>query len=297
LFLGAGSAIHALRGEQDIRKMGGLLKHLPVTGITFILASASIAGIPGFAGFFSKDEILWKTLATPNALAPWLPMVLYSILLFSAFLTAFYMTRLAVMTFGGVFRGTREALEKLRESPKVMTLPLMILALGSIVAGGAGLPKAIGGNHLLESFLDPVFHGSVPDADALPHHLEPLFLLVSALVALLGVGLGLAVYLRKKTFVIDETQRRLPGLRDVLVNKYWVDELYDKTILAAVRFSAKWVSAWLIDAQIIERMVSYLVGGTLAAGRGLRRLQTGFVRWTLAGMVLGTAVLLYWAVR
>jgi NADH-quinone oxidoreductase subunit L len=297
LFLGAGSVIHAMHGEQDIRKMGGLLKHMPITGITFILAAASISGFPGFAGFFSKDEILWKALATPNALVPWLPMALYGVLVFSAFLTAFYMTRLAVMTFGGEFRGGHEAQEKLRESPKVMTIPLVILALGSIVAGGVNLPKSIGGEFELEKFLDPIFHGSMPDPDPLLGHLETMFLFVSALVALLGIGLGLAVYLRKKTFVIDETQRRLPGLRDVLVNKYWVDELVDRTVLAAVRFTARWVSAWLIDAQIIERVVSFLAGGVTAVGRSLRRLQTGLVRWTVAGMALGAAVLLYWVAR
>jgi NADH-quinone oxidoreductase subunit L len=297
LFLGAGSVIHALHEEQDIRRMGGLLKHMPVTGITFLAAWLAICGVPPFAGFFSKDEILWKTLSTPNAVVPWMPFALYGVLLFTALLTAFYMTRLVVMTFFGEFRGGRAAMEKIHESPKSMTIPLVALAVGSLASGWVGVPEAVGGSRGFEKYLETVFHGSSPEADIIPLHLEPLFMVLSILVAVLGIGLAFNVYFRKHTYVVDETERRIPRLRDVLVNKFWVDELYDATVLAFVRFLSRWVSFWFIDRQVIERVVAALAVGVRALGRLATRLATGSVRWALAGMVLGAALLLYWWIR
>jgi len=298
LFLGAGSVIHAMHEEQDIRKMGGLMKHLPITGITFFAAYLAIIGFPGFAGFFSKDEILWKALATPNPTFPWLPLALYGILLVGALLTAFYMTRLVVLTFFGEFRGGPKALEKLHESPKIMTIPLVLLALGALMAGWLGVPESIGpGRHVLGAFLEPVFHGSAPDADGIPERFEILFMLLSVAVAFAGMGLAWAVYGQKKTFVMDETEKRFPGLREILQNKFYVDELYDHTVLAAVRLTAKYVSFKFIDQMVIEKSVEICVSGVQALGRGVKRLQTGSVRWTVAGLAAGAAFLLFWVVR
>src|SRR5580658_10474731 len=158
LFLGAGSVIHVLKGEQDIRKMGGLLKHIPMTSIGFLLGWMAIAGLPPFAGFFSKDAILWSALATPNAVLPFLPKILYFVALLTAFLTAYYMTRLVVMVFFGDYRGGPEVFEQLHESPRIMTIPLLLLAVGSLFVGWIGIPEAIGGTNNLGKFLAPLFH-------------------------------------------------------------------------------------------------------------------------------------------
>jgi NADH-quinone oxidoreductase subunit L len=270
---------------------------MPVTGISFLAAWLAISGIPPFAGFFSKDEILWNALATPNVYLPWLPMALYGVLLFTSLLTAFYMTRLVVMTFFGEFRGSRSALEKLRESSWSMTGPLVVLAFGSLVVGWWGVPSAMGGSQSFGHFLDPMFRGSMPDADSFSTHLEPLFMVLAFLVALLGVGLGWAVYARKKAFVVEEAERRIPHLRDILVHKFWVDEIYEATILNFVRFLSQSVSYRFLELKVIGGSVAVVVDGARAAGRLVTRGSSGLVRWTVAGMVLGAALLLYWWIR
>jgi NADH-quinone oxidoreductase subunit L len=297
LFLGAGCVIHSMQGEQDIRKMGGLLKHMPVTGIAFLAGWLAISGVPPFAGFFSKDEILWNVLATPNAMLPWMPLALYGVLLFTSLLTAFYITRLVVLTFFGEFRGERAAQEGLRESPRFMTVPLVLLAVGSLMAGWWGLPEAAGGTQMFGKYLEPIFRGSMPEADALNVHLEPVFMILSFLVALLGIGLGWTVYLRKKTFVVEEAERRIPYLKDLLVHKFWIDELYDATLLSFVRFLSKYVCCWFLEKQVIERPVTIVAEATRASGRFISGLSSGFLRMTVAGMVLGVSLLLYWFLR
>jgi len=204
---------------------------------------------------------------------------------------------LVVMTFFGEFRGGRAAMENLHESPRSMTFPLVVLAVGSLVSGWVGVSEAVGGSRIFERFLEPIFRGSAPEADIIPARLEPLFMVLSILVAFLGIGLAWTVYVRKKAFVVEETERRIPRLRDILVNKFWVDELYDATILAFVRFLSRWVSFWFLDQQIIERVVGAIAAGAKAIGRLFARLATGSVRLTLAGMVVGVALLLYWWIR
>jgi NADH-quinone oxidoreductase subunit L len=297
LFLGAGCVIEAMQGEHDIRKMGGLLKHMPVTGIAFVAGWLAISGIPPFAGFFSKDQILWNVLATPNALVPWMPLALYGTMLFTSLLTAFYMTRLVALTFFGEFRGSRAAQDHLRESPRFMTMPLAALAVGSLVVGWLGLPEGAGGAQLFGRFLNPVFQGSMPEADAVPSSLEPIFMVLSFLVALLGIGLAWSVYMRKKVFVVEETERRIPFLRDVLVHKFWVDELYDQTVLRFVRFLSKYVCCWFLEQRVIEGSVTIVAETTQGIGRFVSGLSSGLLRMTVAGMVLGVALLLYWFLR
>ncbi|MCX6830469.1 MAG: NADH-quinone oxidoreductase subunit L, partial [candidate division Zixibacteria bacterium] len=164
LFLGAGSVIHALSGQQDMRHMGGLKRHLPATYLTFLIATLAIAGIPGLSGFFSKDEILWKAFSSDYG-SPWL----WAVGLFTAMLTAFYMFRLVFLTFFGEERLDHHAKAHLHESPKIMTVPLSILAVLSVIGGYIGIPYVLGGSNQFEKFLEPVMreHPAAESAQAL----------------------------------------------------------------------------------------------------------------------------------
>ena len=167
LFLGSGAVIHALHDEQDIRKMGGLRKVMPITFVTFLIATLALAGIPPLAGFFSKDHILWEALATPNSVWPWLPKVLWGVLVLAAFLTAFYMWRLVSLVFLGKYRGPQEKLDHAHEAPFSMAMPLVVLAICSVFAGFLGIPAVLKGNNAIEHWLQPVVHaqhGSAPSS-------------------------------------------------------------------------------------------------------------------------------------
>lgn len=165
------------------------------------------------------------------------------------------------------------------------------------MVGWLGMPDAVGGSQRFGRFLEPVFRGSMPEVDAMPNHLEPVFMVLSFLVALLGIGLGWTVYLRKKAFVVEEAERRIPHLRDILVHKFWVDEFYDATILNLVRFLSKYVSYRFLEQQVIERTVTIVAESARAVGRSVSGLSSGLVRATMAGMLLGLAFLLYWWLR
>ncbi len=293
LFLAAGSVIHAMRGEQDIRKMGGLLRHMPITSLTFLAGALAIGGIPPFAGFFSKDEILWRVISMPNAQVPWAPLALYALLLFASLLTAFYMTRLVILTFFGSFHGGRAAEEQLRESPRSMVVPLVVLAVGCLILGWFGVPESVGGPDHFGRFLEPFFHGSAPEADAVPKALAPLFMVLAFLVALLGLGVAWMVYHHKKVAVVEEAERRIPRLRDILVHKFWVDELYDATVLGFVRFLSKGVSDWFLERRLFGGTVTFVADALRGAGEGVAALATGLLRLTLVGIVLGAALVLY----
>jgi NADH-quinone oxidoreductase subunit L len=296
LFLGAGSVIHAMHGEQDIRRMGGLRKHIPVTTLSFAAAWLAISGLPPFAGFFSKDEILWRALATPNLVLPWLPTVLFATGVCVSFLTAFYMTRLFVLTFFGEFRGTREQEEKVHESPAVMTGPLIVLAVLSVGAGWLGLPHAVGGNHWVGHFLEPVFGHSTPEASALPETLEPWLMLFATLLALSAVWAAWVVYLREPKKATARFQPLAP-LKRWMQERFYVDELYDATVLAFVRFLSAKVSFRFMDRLVIERAVEMAAAAGLKAAEAARRVQVGTARAYLAYLLVGAGLLLWWVTR
>ena len=293
LFLAAGSVIHSLKGEQDIRKMGGLLKHIPLTSLSFLAGWAAIAGIlPLCGGFNSKDEILWRALATPNPVFPLLPEILYFTALGTAFLTAFYMTRLVVKVFFGDYRGSQEIFKHVHESPRVMVVPLLILAVGSLAIGWIGMPAAIGGGNALGKTLDPLFHLSTLEANAVSPKLEPLLMLMSFLVAGLGVGLAWYIY-GLKHVLSQKVLGLIPGGKKVFEQQYFVDELYDVTIVRWVKGFARWVSDWLVERLLINRLVEVFVGWLYAAAKALQKLQVGLVRIYLAYVVAGAALLIY----
>jgi NADH-quinone oxidoreductase subunit L len=293
LFLAAGSVIHAMKGEQDIRKMGGLLKHLPMTSVSFLLGWMAISGIlPFCGGFNSKDAILWKTLATPNPVIPFLPEILYFTALFTAFLTAFYMTRLVVMVFFGDYRGDQELFEHLHESPKIMTIPLLVLGIGSIVSGWIGMPEAIGGGNSLGKFLEPIFHLSTVEATNVSAKIEPLLMALSWLIVVLGVLSASYVYGWKHT-ISPLLLKMIPGGRKAIEKKYYVDEIYDLLVVRMVRGFAEWVSNRLVEQILINRVVEGVAQGLAFLARLIQKTQVGLVRVYLAYVVAGAALLIY----
>jgi NADH-quinone oxidoreductase subunit L len=286
LFLGSGSVIHAMGGEQDMTKMGGLRKQLPQTYLTFAVGALAIAGIFPFAGFFSKDEILHAAAAHGQ----WL---LYAVGLITAALTAFYMFRAVFLTFWGRFRGTHDQEHHLHESPWSMTIPLWILAAGAVTTGFLGLP---GERNWLHHFLAPVIQHPV-GAEAVEHEVSALLLALIALtVAVLAIWVAWRVYGGDRGTAGDQTfERRFPAIHRLLANKYYVDELYDRAIvrpLAALsRLFWKGVDTLLIDGAINTGASTARVAGEVG-----RFTTTGNVRNYALYFFLGVILLFLWLI-
>ena len=274
LFLGSGSVIHAMSGEQDVRNMGGLKSKIPITFWTFLIATVAIAGFPPLSGFFSKDEILASAWVTPYF--PNVGKLIYVLGTLAAFCTSFYMYRLVYLTFYGKFRGTHEQEHHLHESPATMTIPLIVLAALSVFGGLLGLPHVIGHNFLAE-WLHPV----IPEIPGLHEihidsSVEWLVMGLSTLIALAGWFAAMRLYRERGTASDVAFEQRSPGLANAIENKWYVDELYAAVIvrpLAALsRFFWKGIDA-LIDG--IAAMLGYVVRGF---GEIMRFFQTGNVR-------------------
>jgi NADH-quinone oxidoreductase subunit L len=276
LFLGAGSVIHAMHHEQDIMKMGGLRKKLPITHITFLIGCIAIAGLPPFAGFFSKDEIL----AAAHDKHP----VYYVLGVTTSLMTAFYMFRLYFLTFSGKFRGTAEQEHHLHESPFSMTLPLMLLALLSIVGGWIGIPAVFAADmHWLSGFLSPV----VPTL--VPHHVshEMELLLMGAVVLLVIIMIIIAF----RKFGKDEIVNEEPvGLSKILANKWYVDELYQAVIIKPIEGIAAFFNK-VLEARVIDGMVNGVGKAVQFSSRQLRLVQSGQVGSYVLIMV--TSIILF----
>lgn len=279
LFLGSGSVIHAMGGEQDIRKMGGLRKYMPTTNWTFLVGCLAIAGIPGLSGFFSKDEILAHTFAANK--------IMYVLALAGALMTAFYMFRLYYITFCGQFRGTHEQEHHLHESPAAMTVPLVVLALLSVVGGYIGLPEVFGVNHWLAEYLSPVFAGSVPFAEA--HHLEhnTEWMLMGLSTVLVIVFILLA---RRQYVNYTDSGRENTGLAKVLENKWYVDELYDAVIVVPLGMLSRFFQDGL-ERSGIDRLVNGVGRAVQWGSQQTRRVQNGQVGFYVFAMVIGMIVL------
>ena len=280
LFLGAGSVIHAMGGEQDIRRMGGLNKHMRITYITFFIGCIAIAGIPPFSGFFSKDEILAGAFAK-NPL-------LYAIGLGGALLTAFYMFRLLAMTFMGKFRGTEEQLHHLHESPAPITIPLIILAFLSIVGGLIGIPEfLISGGHRLADFLNPVFSQSndILAAHEIAHQTEWILTGVSVILILIVSFWAWKKYKNYQSETAEET-----GFGKVLQHKWYVDELYDAVIVRPLRSLSVFLNN-VIERSGIDGLVNGVGKSINYGSRQISLLQSGQVGAYILMMVIGTIVL------
>ena len=325
LFLGSGAVIHALHGEQDIRNMGGLKKHIPITYWTFVIASLAIAGVPFLSGFFSKDEILFETFVESHRL-------LWGMGILTSLLTATYMFRLVHLTFHGEERfsrgtephghvadGGHGAHGAPHDAPWPMATALVVLALGSILAGYVNLPHALGGHAALHEWLTPVFNATncgqevtsgalagmaieecapVEERDPAEHaKTEITLMIVSSLIALGGIGLATYLWLKHKE-IPAKLAAQYPGVHRLLLNKYYVDEVYDATIVQPIKVVST-EGLWRgFDVKIVDGAVNgagYFVSGVSIV---LRLLQNGSVKTYAASMFAGAvAVLAYYLWR
>jgi NADH-quinone oxidoreductase subunit L len=285
LFLGAGSVIHGLSGEQDLRKMGGLAPRMMTTTVTFLVGAFGLAGIPPLAGFFSKDEILGAVFHGHRYL-------LWAMLLLGAFMTAFYTFRLVFLAFFGGPRMPKEVAHHIHESPAVMTIPLIVLAVLTVVAGLAvGIPSSQG--TAFAHFLAPVL-----PLEESEHSAGVAFslLVLSALVAIAGVALAWMVYGRIPVRAASIGVARNP-LHKILIDKYYVDEIYDALFVKPIYQLSLWL-ARVFDPRVIDGLVNGVATTVASWSRGLRRVQTGFVMNYALGILLGAvAVIAYLMAR
>ncbi len=269
MFLGSGSVIHAMGGEQDIRQMGGLHKHMKITSITFFIGCLAIAGIPGFSGFFSKDEILAGAYGHSK--------VIYGFVLFAALLTAFYMFRLYVITFTGKFRGTHEQEHHLHESPWAMTLPLIVLAILSVIGGFVGVPESLGGHHELGAFLAPVVKH---EEHGLSHNTEYILMALSSGLVLISI---LFAWTKFKNY---KAEGEATGFGKFLQNKWYVDELYNVVIANPLKAISSFFNN-IIERKGIDGLVNGAGKAVNYGSRQLRWLQSGQVGAYVLLMVIG----------
>jgi NADH-quinone oxidoreductase subunit L len=288
LFLGAGSVIHALHGEQDMRKMGGLRPLLPTTHWTMLVGTLAIAGIFPLAGFWSKDEILAAAIKSGGLNVLW--WLLGAV---TAFLTAFYMFRLYYMTFQGVSRVEPEVAARVHESPPAMRAPLMVLAVLSLLGGLLGVPPEGG---VLHRFLEPVFH----HATALSGH-HQAFSFVDIVLMLISLALAIGGWRLAYRFYVQEPQlpaqwaQRWQALYTLSVHKYYVDEAYAKVVVAPVyRFS---VGLWQrFDIKVIDLIINGVARAIAWVGDMIQPVQTGYVRTYALWVAIGALCILWFIV-
>jgi NADH-quinone oxidoreductase subunit L len=309
LFLAAGSVIHAMGGEQDMRRMGGLRKQIPITYWTMLIGTIAIAGIPGFSGFFSKDEILDAAGSGPHK-----NLVLWLLGLVGAGLTSFYMFRLVFLTFFGKERFDHHKVH-VHESPRSMTVPLILLAILSLGGGWVAAPHLMGGTDYFENFLHPVFASYAPEGAGVEQAASlageagatgeiaanPTMELVHAItgppviVAVLGLLLAWWFYIRKPELP-EKLATSLHGPYVVLYNKYYIDEIYNALFVAPLLFISKYILWHVIDEGIIDGIVNGSASAARGAGGKLRELQSGNARsyatWVVAGAVCVAVLLL-----
>jgi NADH-quinone oxidoreductase subunit L len=326
LFLGSGAVIHALHGEQDIRNMGGLKKHLPITYWTFLIGSLAIAGVPGLAGFFSKDEILFETFVEGHTL-------LWVIGAITSLLTATYMFRLVFLTFHGERRHAATATEHpeeveptahaapshpaaapshhevhLHDAPPAMALALIVLALGSVVAGYIGVPHALGGHNQLATWLEPAFEAPAVEGPAaagveaaaaepaLPEEedhtaLELTLMAVSSGIAIAGIALAAFIWLKRRELA-DRMARSFGGIYRLLLNKYYVDEIYDAALIRPIVAGSREGLWKIFDLGVIDGLLHGIGQAVTELGRLGRYLQAGFVRGYAAIILFGALILI-----
>jgi NADH-quinone oxidoreductase subunit L len=327
LFLGSGAVIHALAGEQDLRHMGGLKKELPVTYWTFLIGALAIAGVPLLSGFFSKDEILYRTFASGHT-------VLWAIGALTSLMTAFYMFRLVFLAFHGDRRATRAEAQghhvraghpasvahgfnplltpgmhdpqsdagsphmhhttHLHDAPRSMAVPLVVLAIGSVLAGYLNVPAAVGGSAFLEHFLEPSVHvpamaGAHDAVQHADHSIELILMVVSSLVAFAGIGIAAFLYL-KRPAMPDAFAARFPGVNQFFVNKGYIDELYDAVVVQPIKALSEHV-LWKADVTVIDGAVNGIGQIVVETGALVRQIQTGSVRTYAVSVLFGAVVI------
>jgi NADH-quinone oxidoreductase subunit L len=283
LFLGAGSVIHGMSGEQDIRLMGGLRKKMPLTFITFLIGTIAISGIPPFAGFFSKDEILAKAYEHQP--------VLWALGLLVSIMTSLYMFRLLFMVFFGNFRGNDHQRDHLHESPGSMTIPLVVLAILSAVGGFMGIPEVFHVRHWLADYFQPLLADLHAETG---HHmsaqLEWILMGTSALAAIIMALLAARLYTKKEPMPVVDGQE--PALLKLPARKYYIDEIYDFLIVRPLHIMSRWIYRFL-ENDVIDGIVNWTGRGTREAGNYVRRAQTGNIGFYIFAMVIGIIILLF----
>jgi len=280
LFLGAGSVIHAMGGEQDIRKMGGLSKKIPTTYLTMLIATIAISGIPPFSGFFSKDEILAHVYEYNKGL--------WALGVIASMLTAFYMFRMLFLTFWGYFRGGSELYKHLHESPSVMTIPLMILAVLSVIGGLLGLPELIGAKNWIGHYLDNVI--LIKTYLGLSHSTE--WMLMGIAVA----GAVASIYFAYQLFVINEVlpvedESELKWWQKIIYHKFYVDELYDFIIRRPIDFLGKVVDKFF-EKMVFNGINDSISSITLFLGEWIRKIHIGNIAYYIMAMTISIIVIL-----
>ena len=295
LFLCAGSVIHGMSDEQDMRYMGGLKKYMPVTFMTMFIATLAISGIPMFSGFFSKDEILWKSFSSQYG-----HPVFWVIGVVTAVLTAFYMFRLIYLTFYGKERMSKEVKSHIHESPKSMTIPLTILAVLSVIGGYIGMPHIFGVTNYFEEWLKPVMAKSnQPVSHALASGggdtaMEITLMVVTVVLVLISIFFAYLLY-KKKTEISTSLAEKLSGLKNLLLNKYFVDELYGAVIVRPLVYFSLFL--WKVfDVVIIDGFINGIASWYDDMSAVARTAQTGRVRTYatifLSGVILVLAYLI-----
>lgn len=284
LFLGAGSIIHALHGEQDIRKMGGLKKFLPVTYLTFFVGVLAISGVPPFAGFFSKDEILGKAFEQSP--------IIWGIAVFASLMTVFYMFRLFFLVFHSEPRAGEEKMHRVHEAPKSMAIPLIVLGILSVTGGFMNVPASLWGSGWLNKFLSPVFAASesLPVESPLPHSTEYLLMAFVLTLTAVTIGIAYATYVSKKTIPSGEGTPQ-SVLHNLSYHKYYVDELYDAVVVKPLFWLSKILDE-VIERLGIDKLVNSAGSLVIQGSQAFRLLQTGRIGFYIFVMVTGIMVML-----
>jgi NADH-quinone oxidoreductase subunit L len=278
-------------GEQDMRHMGGLSKQIPKTYKTMLAATLAIAGFPPLAGFFSKDSILFNAFQSENG-----GHILYAVGLLTALLTSFYMFRLVFLTFYGKPRFDEHHVH-VHESPNSMTIPLIVLAVLSVIGGWLAAPGLWGGTDYFSKFLEPVFGGAeAAGTEAAARSTELTLAAVAFFTALIGFGIAYWMY-SKNTNKPAELAKSFKGVYNTLLHKYYVDELYAGVIIKPLMWISREILWQRVDVQVIDGAVNGVARGTMEAGDNVRYAQSGNTRSYAVWVVIGALVviaLIFW---
>jgi NADH-quinone oxidoreductase subunit L len=292
LFLGAGSVIHAMHEKQDIRQYGGLKKYMPKTYLTFFVATLAIAGFPGLSGFFSKDEILWSAYSKGNILF-WIIGVL------TAMMTAFYMFRLLSLTFLGKERFDTKHLHP-HESPSVMTTPLLILAVLSVIGGYIGIPVVFSGEggNKFENWLHPIFKAAenrLSFYGTHSHFEEILLMVISVILALSSMYFAYFVYTKRKS-IADKISSSVPAIYNLLLDKYRIDEFYEFIVVNPIQKFSEKVLWKFTDNKIIDGIINGSAALIDSTSSLVKKLQTGLTQFYAILMLIGISAVLFWII-
>jgi NADH-quinone oxidoreductase subunit L len=281
LFLGSGSVIHALHGEQDIRHMGGLKKWMPVTFVTFVISSLAISGIPPFSGFFSKDEMLAAAFEHNK--------LLWAMASLASLLTAFYMFRLVFLTFYSSYRGSDEQKKHLHESPSLITVPLIILAVLAALGGVMGVPEVLGGKHWMKHFLNPLLATSSPSEHPISHNTEIALMTGAVLGAVASILFAYFRFVKGGALPVKEGEET--GWQKIIYRKYYIDEIYDGLFVKPM-LAISLLAYEIVDLLMIDGLVNVFGKIAFWKGKQLRVLQSGNIGFYLIVMVLSVSAIL-----